>query len=118
MAASVRGPVDVNGVMLVAGGPGERAVDRDSGEVRIDRQRKQGYWMIPLVAFVPGDKMPQVWNVKVYTEPKGLQQNEPVKVTGLMFSEWTMDEGKGSRHGVSFKAEAVESLAARKAAAA
>jgi hypothetical protein len=46
-------------------------------------------------------------------------QGEPVKVAGLMFSEWTMSEdGKTDRHGVSFRAESVEPLVVRKATAA
>jgi hypothetical protein len=118
-AAAVRGPVDVNGVTLVAGGPGEVPKDRKTGEILVDRRTGARYWVISLVVFVPGEPIPQVWKVKVMSEPKGIVQGEPVKVSGLMFSEWTMSEdGKTDRHGVSFKAETVEPLVLRKAAAA
>jgi hypothetical protein len=120
MAVPMRGPVDTSAITLIAGGSGAPLVkNRETGEIALDRFTKQKLYVISLSVFIPGEDVPQVWKVKISNEPQGVSQGMPVKVTGLMFSEWTMQDGDRVSHGVAFRAETVEPLMAapRKAAA-
>jgi hypothetical protein len=112
MPVPMRGPVDTGAITMIAGGSGGPMVkNRKTGEVATDQQGNTVF-AINVSVFIPGEDVPQVWRVKLPSQPEGVQQGMPVKVTGLMFSEWTMkDEGRTS-HGVSFRAVSVEPLAA------
>jgi hypothetical protein len=113
MPVPMRGPVDTNAITLIAGGSGEPLVkDRKTGEQAMDARSGKPLYVINLLVLIPGEEVPQVWRVKLTNPPQNVQQSMPVKVAGLMFAEWTMRDGDRTSHGVSFRAESVEPLAA------
>jgi hypothetical protein len=70
-------------------------------------------YSVELVAFT--DEGAQVFTVKFPGSPAtGLRQGLPVKVTGLVVSDWAMND----RHGLSFRAAKVEPAQGQKASAA
>jgi hypothetical protein len=111
MPVPMRGPVDTNAMTLIAGGAGEALMkDRKTGEMAMDARSGKPLYVISLLVLIPGEEVPQVWKVKLTTPPQNVSQGIPVKVAGLMFSEWTMRDGDRTSHGVSFRAESVEPL--------
>jgi hypothetical protein len=95
--------VDVTGVNHVATKAPEAVLDFESKIPRIDSDGRP-LFAVELVAI--GDAGAFVFSVKVPGEPKGITSGQPVRVTGLVATTWTMRD----RSGVSFRADAIEAV--------
>lgn len=106
----MRLPIDTTDLTLIAGEV-EPVVDFETKKPKADANGEPIY-SVDVVAF--GEEGPQIWPVKVPGQPKGIKEGETVKVTGLVAIPWSME----TRHGISFRAEAVTAQASTAAKAA
>ena len=104
----MRLPVDTTTVRFVAAGPPEPSIDYATKQQRTD-DSGQPLFQVHLLAVGGGAR--DVISVRVAGEPKGIAELQPVKVTELVASTWSMDD----RFGVSFRAQRIEPLATRAA---
>jgi hypothetical protein len=100
----MRLPINVDSLAFIAVGLPEAVVDFDSKQPRTDTDGRP-IFAVGVVAL--GNEGADILTVKVSGQPKGIAQGAPVKVTDLVATTWQM----GDRHGVSFRAEAIESIA-------
>ena len=102
-------PIDTAALNFTCSLPPEPVIDFTSRQQKTDANREP-LNSIELVAFT--DEGAQVFSVKFPGPlPAGMKQGIPVRVTGLVVSDWAMND----RHGLSFRASKVE---AQKAGAA
>jgi hypothetical protein len=105
-------PIDTAALNCTCSLPPEPVMDFTSKQQKADANGEPLY-SVELVAFT--DEGAQVFNVKFPGSPAaGLRQGVPVKVTGLVVSDWAMND----RHGLSFRATKVEAAQGQKAGAA
>ena len=78
-----------------------------------DKATGEVLYAVDVVA-LGGEEGAEVWPIRIPGEPKGIRQGQPIRVSGLTAAPWSMD----NRHGITFRASAIEPLAAPKAAAA
>jgi hypothetical protein len=108
----VKLPIDTAALNFTCSLPPEPVMDFTSKQQKADANGEPLY-SVELVAFT--DEGAQVFNVKFPGSPApGLRQGLPVKVTGLVVSDWAMND----RHGLSFRATKVEAAQGQKAGAA
>jgi hypothetical protein len=108
----VKLPIDTAALKLTCSLPPEPVMDFTSKQQKADGNGEPLY-SVELVGFT--DEGAQVFNVKFPGTPAaGLRQGVEVKVTGLVVSDWAMND----RHGLSFRATKVEAAQAQKAGAA
>ena len=100
----MRLPIDTHSLTFFAVGVPEAVVDFDSKQPRNDADGRP-LFSVGVVALVPEGA--ELLSVKVPGQPRGITPGVPVKVNGLVASTWQM----GDRHGVSFRAEAIETQA-------
>jgi hypothetical protein len=94
--------------------PPTQVLDRQTKQPKADANGEPLY-SVELVAF--GEDGAEILSVKFPGTPAaGMKQGTPVKVTGLVASDWSIDD----RHGLSFRAAKIELLSgqAQKAGAA
>jgi len=103
----MRLPVSTAGMTLIVGGI-EPVVDRSTGAVRIDRESGRPLFTVHVMAVSAGGAKPEQWPVRVSGEPSGFGVGSTVRVTNLVAVTWEMED----RHGLSFRAESVEAVAA------
>ena len=102
-------PIDTAALNFTCSLPPEPVIDFTSRQQKADANGEP-LNSVELVAFT--DDGAQVFSVKFPGPlPAGMKQGMPVKVTGLVISDWAMND----RHGLSFRASKVE---AQKAGAA
>ena len=102
-------PIDTAALNFTCSLPPEPVIDFTSRQQKADANGEP-LNSVELVAFT--DDGAQVFSVKFLGPlPAGMKQGMPVKVTGLVISDWAMND----RHGLSFRASKVE---AQKAGAA
>jgi hypothetical protein len=107
----VKLPIDTAALNFTCSLPPEPVMDFTSKQQKADANGEPLY-SVELVAFT--DEGAQVFNVKFPGSPApGLRQGVPVKVTGLVVSDWAMND----RHGLSFRATKVEAAQGQKAGA-
>lgn len=96
-------PVDTArlGVLRCAITPEVKISNSETGEVKKDRDGNTVYTVAVMVR--QDGRRISVIEIAVAGEPKGLEEGQIVKVTGLTAFAWAM----GDRHGVSFRAEAI-----------
>lgn len=99
----MRLPINTDGLTIIAAGYEAALKDRNTGEIATDRETGQPLYNVYLTVFTSGDVRPQIWQVKVAGEPKGLAQGQFVRVSGLIASDWERD----GRHGISLRAGAI-----------
>jgi hypothetical protein len=73
---------------------------------RADKATGEVLWRLDVVA-LGGEDGAEVWPVRVVGEPKGIRIGQALRVVGLSASPWEME----GRHGISFRAHAVEASA-------
>jgi hypothetical protein len=100
----MRLPIDTQNLTFIAANPPEAVLDFESKQPRTDTDGRPVF-AVGVVAL--GSEGADVLTVKVAGEPKGITQGSPVRVTGLVATTWQMPP---DRHGVSFRAETIESL--------
>ena len=101
-------PIDTAALNFTCSLPPEPVMDFTSKQQKADANGEPLY-SVELVAFT--DEGAQVFTVKFPGSPApGLRQGAPVKVTGLVVSDWAMND----RHGLSFRATKVEAAQAPK----
>jgi len=100
----MRLPIDTQHLSFIAANPPEPVIDFES---KLPRTDPDGKPVFALGVVALGNEGADVLTVKVAGEPKGITQGLPVKVTGLVATTWQM----GDRHGVSFRADAIEAVA-------
>ncbi|WP_406305064.1 hypothetical protein OHA61_25975 [Streptomyces sp. NBC_00885] len=96
-------PVDTArlGVLRCAIAPEVKISNSETGEVKKDRD---GNTIYTVAVTVRQDRRRiSVVEIAVSGEPKGVEEGQIVKVTGLVAFAWAM----GDRHGISFRADAV-----------
>jgi hypothetical protein len=97
----MRLPIDTTAIQFVSAGPADPVLDFETRTQRVD---ESGTPMFTVHLFGIAEGSHDTYNVKVAGEPKGIGNFTPVKVTGLMITTWEI----GDKHGVSFKATAIE----------
>jgi hypothetical protein len=100
-------PVDLSGCLTICSElPVPRLRDRESGEVRKDRD---GRTLFSVGVCVIQERDSDVVSVTVVGEPAGLERGAPVVVRNLVASPWEQrDDRTGQlRHGVAFRAESI-----------
>jgi hypothetical protein len=99
----MRLPIDTQTVKFASAGPAEPILDYDTKAPKLD---ESGTPLFSVPLFAAGGGVKDSITVKVAGEPKGLVEFTPVKVSGLMAITWEV----GTNHGVSFRAERVETV--------
>jgi hypothetical protein len=98
----MRLPIDTAALNFTCSLPPEPVIDFTSRQQKADANGEP-LNSVELVAFT--DDGAQVFSVKFPGPlPAGMKQGMPVKVTGLVVSDWAMND----RHGLSFRASKVE----------
>ena len=103
---------------FVAGGFEPVLKDRRTGELKIDEATGQTIFAVHVMVFIPEQPKPDVWTVRVVGEPKGVAQGQPVKIIGLVATDWEFQSDQGLRHGISLRAESIQPATAASAKAA
>lgn len=86
--------------------PAPRVANRETGQVRVDRETGQTVFQVGLCLM--SGATAEVVNVSVAGEPRGVQLGMPVQVRDLMATPWEND----GRHGVAFRAAEIKPLSA------
>ena len=99
-------PIDTSSVSFIDVMPPEPVLDRQTKQQKADANGEPLY-SIELVCI--GAEDDEILSVKFPgTPPAGIRQGMPVKVTGLMVTDWAI----GDRDGLAFRAARVEPLSA------
>lgn len=99
-------PVDTArlGALRCAIAPEKKISNSETGEVKKDRD---GNTIYTVAVTVRQDRRRiSVIEIAVSGEPKGIEEGQVIKVTGLVAFAWAM----GDRHGISFRADAVTAV--------
>ena len=107
----MRLPINTQNLQFIVATLPEAILDFESKQPRIDGDG-QPLFAVGLIAL--GTDGAEILSVKTSGQPKGLTQGSPVKVIGLIATTWQM----GDRHGVSFRAETIESIGSTRTSAA
>jgi hypothetical protein len=94
-------PIDTSAIQFVSAGPADPVLDYETRTQKVDQNGKP---LFNVHLFGITETSRDSISVKVPGEPKGLGNFTPVKVSGLVISDWDT----GERHGYSFRADAVE----------
>ncbi|GHH77544.1 hypothetical protein GCM10018793_25870 [Streptomyces sulfonofaciens] len=96
-------PVDTTrlGVLRCAIPPEAKISNAETGEVKKDRDGNTVYTVAVTVR--QDRRRISVIEIAVPGEPKGLEEGQVIKVTGLVAFAWAI----GDRHGISFRADAI-----------
>ena len=96
-------PVDVArwGTPVCLIGP-ERKTDFETGEIKTDRDGKT-LWVVGVSLREPGTRRAVTIDVTCSEEPRGVVEGAPVRLVGLVASEWEM----GGRTGIAWRADLV-----------
>ena len=86
--------------------PVPRLVNRETGQVRVDRETGKTVYAVGL-CLMAGTSA-DVVTVSVLGEPTGVQVGAPVQVRDLVATPWEND----GRHGVAFRAAEIKPLSA------
>ena len=97
----MRLPIDTVAVQFMSAGLPEPVLDFETRAPKLDANG-QPIFSVHLFAISPDSY--DTLTVKVASEPKGVGNFTPVKVTNLIASTWDI----GGNHGVSFKADKIE----------
>lgn len=92
--------------IICAVAPTPRIANRETGQVRVDRDTGQTVYQVGLCLM--SGRSADVVTVNVPGEPSGVQNGVPVQVRDLVATPW---ENEG-RHGVSFRATGIKPLTA------
>ncbi|MCX3058877.1 SCO3933 family regulatory protein [Streptomyces beihaiensis] len=106
-------PVDTNAAQVMAAGPAEPKVNRQTGEVQTDRETGAKLVTVNVMFALEGNA-PEILTVTVPdTGVTGeLTMGTPVALTGLVARPWENEFNGQKRSGIAFRAVAVTSLAA------
>ena len=104
----MRLPIKTDGLTIIAAGYEPALKDRETGEIMTDRDTGKSLYTVHLTVFMPGEVKPQVWSVRVAGEPKGVTQGQPVHLVDLFAADWEFQ----GRHGIRFRAEAINPVGA------
>ncbi|MFD5108782.1 SCO3933 family regulatory protein [Streptomyces cinereoruber] len=110
-------PVDTSTAMvMVAQPPAPKIANRQTGEVATDRETGATLMTIDVMFVMDGNA--EILNLTVpETGISGeLTMGTPVALTGVVARPWENEFNGQKRHGISFRAVAVTSLTAAKAA--
>ena len=106
-------PVETSGAtLMVAQPPQKKVVNRQTGQVAVDRDSGETMWTVDVLFVMNGNA--EVVTVAV-PEPGisgELAMGTPVALTGLVARPWENEFNGQKRWGISFRAVAVTSLAA------
>jgi hypothetical protein len=86
--------------------PAPRLANRETGQVRVDRETGQTVYQVGLCLMAGASA--DVVTVSVPGEPVGVQRGMPVQVRDLVATPW---ENEG-RHGIAFRAAEIKPLSA------
>jgi hypothetical protein len=98
-------------VVFVAVPPASKVINRETGEIAIDRETKAPMMTIGLTIADDGTADLVTVSVPETGIPANLGIGMPVAVTGLRARDWENEFNGQKRHGISFRAVAVTSLA-------
>lgn len=99
----MRFPIDTTNMKFGSGGKPVPVIDFATKLPKTD-ENGVPLFKVPLVVIT--DDGPEIFDVRVVGEPKGLSDFSPVKVTNLVAQNWDM----GTAHGISFRADRIESI--------
>ncbi|QEU93992.1 hypothetical protein [Streptomyces kanamyceticus] len=105
-------PVDVSSaVMMVAQPPMKKISNRQTGEIATDRETGVTLWTVDVMFVMDGNA--EILSLAVpETGLSGeLAMGTPVALTGVVARPWENEFNGQKRHGISFRAVAVTSLA-------
>ncbi|MBW1598999.1 hypothetical protein [Streptomyces sp. JJ38] len=110
-------PVDTSSAAVMVAQPAQAKVNRQTGEVATDRETGAKLMTVDVLFVMDGQS--EVLNLTVpETGISGeLAMGTPVALTGLIARPWETEFNGQKRHGISFRAVAVTSLASSAQAA-
>ncbi|MEU0599773.1 hypothetical protein ABZ484_16225 [Streptomyces sp. NPDC006393] len=104
-------PVETSGAtVMVAQPPQKKVVNRQTGQLAVDRDSGETLWTVDVVFIMNGSA--EVISVAVPESGISgeLAMGAPVALTGLVARPWENEFNGQKRHGISFRAVAVTSL--------
>ncbi|KAF0794045.1 regulatory protein [Streptomyces sp. FR-008] len=104
--------IDVStAVVFVATAPTPKLVNKQTGERAVDRETGAGLSTVGLLISDEGEGNLYQVTVPETGLPEGLTPGMPVSVVGLKARDWENEFNGQKRHGISFRAVAVTSMA-------
>ncbi|WP_127450251.1 hypothetical protein [Streptomyces sp. B29(2018)] len=104
--------IDVStAVVFVTTAPTPKLVNKQTGERAVDRETGAGLSTVGLLISDEGEGNLYQVTVPETGLPEGLTPGMPVSVVGLKARDWENEFNGQKRHGISFRAVAVTSMA-------
>ncbi|MCO8301660.1 hypothetical protein [Streptomyces sp. RKCA744] len=94
-------------VVFVATAPTPKLVNKQTGEIAIDRETQAKLMTVGLLISDEGEGNLYQVTVPETGVPEGLTPGTPVSVVGLKARDWENTFNGQTRHGISFRATAV-----------
>ncbi|MEU7371838.1 hypothetical protein AB0B92_40955 [Streptomyces hygroscopicus] len=94
-------------VVFVATAPTPKLVNKQTGEIAIDRETQAKLMTVGLLISDEGEGNLYQVTVPETGIPEGLNPGTPVSVVGLKARDWENTFNGQTRHGISFRATAV-----------
>lgn len=94
-------------VVFVATAPTPKLVNKQTGEIAIDRETQAPLHTVGLLVSDEGEGNLYQVTIPETGLPEGLAPGMPVRVVGLKARDWENEFNGQKRHGISFRAVAV-----------
>ncbi len=99
-------------VVFVATAPTPKMVNKQTGEIAIDRETQAPLHTVGLLVSDEGEGNLYQVTIPETGLPNGLAPGMPVAVTGLKARDWENEFNGQKRHGISFRAVAITPVGA------
>ncbi|THA25345.1 hypothetical protein E4198_11975 [Streptomyces sp. RKND-216] len=94
-------------VVFVAVEPKKKVINRETGEVQVDRETGAQMMTVGLTVADEGEANLHTVSIPETGVPEGLTLGMPVKVVGLKARDWENTFNGEKRHGIAFRAVAL-----------
>ncbi|OPG09418.1 hypothetical protein B1R27_06585 [Streptomyces sp. GKU 895] len=98
-------------VVFVATAPAPKLVNKQTGEIAIDRETQVPLHTVGLLVSDEGEGNLYQVTIPQTGLPEGLAPGMPVRVVGLKARDWENEFNGQKRHGISFRAVAIATAA-------
>lgn len=98
-------------VVFVATAPAPKLVNKQTGEIAIDRETQAPLHTVGLLVSDEGEGNLYQVTIPQTGLPEGLAPGMPVRVVGLKARDWENEFNGQKRHGISFRAVAIATAA-------
>jgi hypothetical protein len=105
-------PVDTSAASIMAAQPPQpKVANRQTGEIALDRETGAKLMTVDVMFVLDGNAEIMTVVIPESGVPADLAMGTPVALTGLVARPWENEFNGQKRHGISFRAVAVTSLA-------